>query len=227
MGHRSSRSRPTPTWSLRSVAVLAVLVLASLSVSHHLVYQLAYGVGSAYAIAMSDSGHDAYWTEFVIVVGGIVALSVAVAITQLRRLARLAGRVDRGRTIQDPGYRSLVRSIGHWWWRVALLTFLAFLAQENLETFAVSGDLPGLGVVSGTYLAATPLIVLVSLGLALVRALVAWRREVLLARVAARTARPRSTGPVRGPTDIRRIVARLDSSRNGERAPPLAPATPT
>lgn len=74
----------------RSAAAFAVVALATLAISHALVYLLAHGSGAAFADAMAEDGHDQYWTMFVAtVVLALVGLAL-VAARQLLRLTRVA-----------------------------------------------------------------------------------------------------------------------------------------
>src|SRR5689334_2063490 len=166
---------------LRSVGLVAALTLAAVAVSHHLVYLLAYGAGAGYAGAMTQRGHDAYWTEFLVVVGGAVLVTSIAAARQLVRLRRQAAGL--GPSAADPGVRHLASRFLRRFVIVTLLAAAAFLVQENLELLAAGHAMPGLGVVTGDHVIALPVIGLVAAVIALVRALVEWRRDVLLARL--------------------------------------------
>ena len=208
-------------------ASLAVLVLAALAVSHELIYLFAYGAGDGYRLAMSEAGHDGYWTNFILVVALVCGTLLAVAIAQLRRLARLAAASSVGAVrVRDEGLDALGHLLMPIWGRVALLTTLLFLLQENVETASVGHAMPGLGALAGQHDNALPLIVLVSFVVALVRALVRWRRDVLLARL-RHAKHPREAARVmRCPAEMQ-VAPSVDGSRgNGVRAPPMRGALP-
>jgi hypothetical protein len=210
---------------LRSVGLVAALTLAAVAVSHHLVYLLAHGAGAGYAGAMTQRGHDAYWTEFLVVVGGAVLVTSIAAARQLVRLRRQA--TGSGPSTADPGVRHLAIGFLRLLVTITLLASTAFLVQENLELLAAGHAMPGLGAVTGDHAIALPVIGFVAAVIALVRALVEWRRDVLLARL-------RRPGRVRREIRIARrplthglaLRSHLDGSRNGKRAPPAGLATP-
>ena len=204
---------------LQTVGLFSALTLAAVSVSHHLTYLLAHGPGAGYAEAMTQRGHDTYWTEFLVVVGGAVLVTSVAAVRQLIRLTRQATAMT-STSVADPGVGRLLRRFGPLFLKLALLTTAAFLIQENVELIAAGAAIPGLDVLAGDHSIALPLILAVTAVLAFVRALVDWRRDVLLARL-RRAGRPHSRGGVRRP-DMAGPVLRshLDASRNGTRAPP-------
>ena len=210
---------------LQTVGLFAALTLAAVSVSHHLTYLLAHGTGGGYAEAMTERGHDAYWTDFLVVVGGAVLFTGIAAIRQAVRLTRQSRTTTA--SVADPGIGHLLRRFGPLFLKLALLTTAAFLVQENVELLAAGLGLPGVGVLGGDHSAAMPLILVVAAVIALVRALVEWRRDLLLARLRRLAARRRAHRELRRP-DTRGIVLRsyLDASRNGTRAPPGAVAAP-
>jgi hypothetical protein len=112
------------------------------------------------------------------------------------------------------------------WSRVAALTTIAFLLQENIETASVGHPMPGLYALAGQHDMALPLIVAVSLVVALTRALVRWRRDVLLARL-SRVAPPHPTvQPPARPVESVLVHSADGIRRNGVRAPPAWNALP-
>lgn len=204
---------------------MAVLVLATLAISHELIYLIAHGPGDGYRTAMTDGGHDAYWMDFVLVVSLTCGSLLAVASVQLRRLSRQAAAIASGRDRSHPhdgGLGSLLRLTVPLWGRVALLSTLAFLAQENIETASVGQAMPGLGVIAGQQAVALPLFVLVSFGVALVRALVRWRRDVLLARTRGQASARRPSRPVLRPAEVLLRSATDGIRCNCVRGPPFA-----
>ena len=207
--------------------ILAVLVLASLAVAHELIYLGAHGTGDAYRLAMTETGHDGYWSNFVIGVGVVSTILLGVGITQLRRVARLASASGAGTLrVRDESIGHLARLVLPLWGRVATLTAIVFLLQENIETASVGNQMPGLYALAGQHGTALPLIVAVSFVVALTRALVRWRRDVLIARM-RRTSPPRQTAP-EAPRPVESLLVQSADGvrRNGVRAPPAVSALP-
>ena len=102
-------------------------------------------------------------------------------------------------------------------------TIAAYLIQENIETASTGAPLPGVGVLGGEHAIGLPVLFAVSLVIAVVAALVGWRREVLLARIRA-AARGRLRAPaatLRPALAAARLGGRREGRRNGVRAPPL------
>lgn len=216
-----------PTSRRFGAAGLTVLVLAALTVSHELIYLVAHGAGDGYRQAMTEAGHDGYWTNFVLVVAIVCGSLLTVAIAQLRRLTRIAAALSVGAVrVRDEGLGGLGRLVLPLWGRVALLTTLAFLLQENLETASVGDAMPGLGALAGPNDAALPLILFVSFVVALVRALVRWRRDVLIARLRQAKHPREAARPMRCPAEMKVAISADGGRGNGVRAPPVQGALP-
>lgn len=212
---------------LRSFAVLGSLVLAALALSHHLIYLVAHGDGGGYARAMTEAGHDRYWSAFLVgVVGAALALG-AVAARELRRLARQAEATRTGAlAVRDGSVASFARLLLPLAARLTVLTLLAFLVQENVETASVGNAMPGLGVVWGDHAIAVPMIAAVSFLIAAVAALVRWRRDILLARLRAvrlSFGRPLCVRPALREAPV---TSAPRGDRNGVRAPPASVVAP-
>ncbi len=202
---------------------LSVLVLATLALAHQLIYVAAHGAGDGYRQAMTAAGHDSYWSSFVLAIGIVSGVLLAVAFTQLRRLARLARAASvGGLTVRDESPRALFRIVTPLWARVTVVTTIAFLIQENVEVATVGHAMPGLGAITGEHGMALPIIAGVALIVAFVRGLVRWRRDILLARLRS-ACRPRaSAGIVLRPVVEAIAPIGIDGARrNGVRAPPL------
>lgn len=201
--------------------ILAILVLASLAVAHELIYVGAHGTGDAYRVAMTEAGHDGYWSNFIIAVGVVTAILLAVGLAQLRRLARLAAASGAGTLrVRDHSVGHLARLVLPLWAQVATLTTIVFLLQENIETASVGQPMPGLYALAGQHDLALLMIGAVSFVVALTKALVHWRRDVLLARL-HRAPPPRSRARLHRPPVEAVFVESADGiGRNGVRAPP-------
>lgn len=207
----------------KSIAALAGSALAALALGHELTYLVAHGA-DGFAAAMTERGHDRYWTSFLSVVVIVVGILATIAVIQLQRLRRLADlmRSSRDIHVSDLGVARLVELFGPMWLRVTAVVLLAYFAQENTEVAAIGGRLPLLGVFAGEHWVALPILVLASGLVAMVGALVRWRREVLLRKL--RLAQGFRRPPVaRQPTSVvQQPKSVLSARRNGVRAPPRA-----
>jgi hypothetical protein len=209
---------------LRAFTITGALVLAALALSHELIYLVAHGFGEGYARAMQEGGHDRYWTTFVLIVLVVTGCLGVVAAAQWRRLRRLAADVQAGTVrLNGGGLDRFLQLLPPLWLRVSAGTIAAYLLQENVETASIGAPLPGLGVLGGEHAIALPVLLVVSLAVAAVRALVGWRREVLLARIsAAARRRVRAPAATLRPALVNdRPAGRLAERLNGVRAPPL------
>lgn len=212
---------------LSSFTILGSLVLASLALSHHLIYFLVHGSGESYSRAMTEAGHDRYWTTFLLVIGTVTVVLTAVAVRQLRRLAALAAAARVGNVnVRDVGVDGFLRTLVPLWIRLMLLTAVAFLLQENIESASVGQAMPGLGPINGEHGVALPIIGAVSLLIAAVRALVRWRRDVLLARLGAARLSFRQDPHLQPVVNVIRPTSSGNPHRNGVRAPTASAAAP-
>jgi hypothetical protein len=207
-----------------STARLARLAtaLVTLVLAHNVVFLATYG--RRYGEALVQSGHDAAWTTAVGLVMGLGLALLTLGTWQLRRLSRQArslGAVDR---LLDPGLASFAAHLGRLWLGLTASTIVLFVTQENVEHLALGDPLPGIGVLArnGSPVALT-VIAAVALGVALVGALFRWRRDVLIARIAAARGRWRlqRAQPRRSQAGDRRPQPALGGSISG-RAPPAA-----
>ncbi len=213
-----------PRSRMSSLAVLGALSLAALALSHELIYLIAHGAGAGYTAAMREGGHDRYWTSFVLILLVVTGCLGVVAAAQWRRLRRLAADVHAGTVrVNDGSLDRFLGLLGPLWIRVSAGTIAAYVIQENIETASTGAPLPGVGVLGGEHAIGLPVLFAVSLVIAVVGALVGWRREVLLARIRA-AARGRLRAPaatLRPALAAARLGGRREGRRNGVRAPPL------
>lgn len=200
-----------------------MLVLATLALAHQLIYVVAHGAGEGYRLAMTAAGHDSYWIGFVLAVGTVSGVLLAVVATQLRRLRTLARAASVSvLTVRDESSRALLRIVGPLWGRLTFLTTVAFLIQENVEVVTVGHAMPGLGAIAGEHDLALPMIAGVALVVAFVRGLVRWRRDILLARLrSARRDRPSAESFLRPVVEALPPTGIDGARRNGVRAPPI------
>jgi hypothetical protein len=201
-----------------------VLVLFALFVAHDAIYMAQYGLGEGYARAMSEGGHDAYWTPTAAVIGIVAALVFLVSLGVIARLQRQSGARMPGPVISGPSY---LHELGATWVRLLPMVVALYTIQENLEQLGVDGHLPGLAVLDGGLV--LPIIAATTLLVAAIGSLLRWRIRVLVARIAAiaRANRfPRPTASIRPPAwrSIAAAVAHhwLLVRPIAGRAPPLA-----
>ncbi len=217
---RASTTPRSSLWQPSRPERLALMVLAALAcvLAHEATYLVAFGGGAPFATAMRTSGHDGYWLWLVGAVGLATLALAAATVRQLLRLHREAGALpadDRGL-----GLRSYLTLTLAAWARLALLAGMLYTLQENAEALAAGLPIQGLDVVLRHGCLPLALILIATLVVALVAALVHWRRLVLLGRLAAgpRTwSRARSS--VRSATTTLPLRSRVPAS-NGSRAPP-------
>ncbi len=213
---RRVRTMATSTaWLARLATALVALVLA-----HNVVFLAAYG--RRYEEALVQTGHGAAWTTAFTVVPCLGLALLALGAWQLRRLSRQARSLVIGAALRDPGLGAFAAHLGRLWLGLTASTVALFVAQENLEHVALGDPLPGIGVLArnGSPVAMT-VIAAVALGVALVGALYRWRRDVLIARIAASRGRWRlqRAEPRRSQEADRRPQRALGGSIAG-RAPP-------
>jgi hypothetical protein len=213
----------------RSLITCGGLASATLVLSHEVVYLVAYGPGDGYKAAMQVGGHDDYWLPYLLAVTFVVAMLGALAARELILLGRLAARADvsavLGIEAEAPPFRVAVGSL---WLRLAVAAGTAFVLQENLEVAIAGLEPSGLAVLGSHHGLALPVLLGTSLVVALVGALLRWRRAVLLSRIRAagrRTpARPSIDRPI---TTHHRAPRSGATCGNGVRGPPRRLPQPT
>jgi hypothetical protein len=172
-----------------------LLALVAMFAAHDAVFLAEFGFGDTFATVMRQTGHDAYWPAYMLLVGvaaGLLAASAAFRIAHLRR--RLAALVPLGspgaaapgawaRHVPISDAPSYGREIVGLWTRLLAVVLVGFVLQENAEHVS-HGHLPGLGVLAGPENPlALPALVVVTLLLAALGALVRWRIAVLQVRL--------------------------------------------
>jgi hypothetical protein len=205
----------------RFAAVATALV--ALVLAHNLVFLAGYG--ASFGDALSHAGHDHGWSTAFIVVLVIGATTLALTVLQLLRLSRRARETDHG----APAARTSIRAFGHRWLRLSLrlavVTAVLLVVQENIEHLQIDRPLPGLGVLSSPeYPNAIAIIAAVAAVLAFVSVLFGWRIDVLVARI--RAAQPHPVGLATRTRHAPQVDRRTASSlRPGQavRAPPYSP----
>lgn len=200
------------------------LILVAVVLAHELTYLLAHGL-TGYEAAMADAAHERYWTTLVLTVIAIACAIAVVVARQLIRLHRLAAQLDDVGIQSSASFSGLVARL---WRRVAFGALAIYLIQENVESITAGQPIPGLRVLAGDHAIALPVIALVALTLAVVGALVVWKREALLDRIRSATVPTRRQAPrfARDAGISASNTAHL-SAANGVRAPPLGATQPS
>ena len=213
-------------WIVRRTAFAGMAAVAFV-LAHNLVFLASYG--AAYQNALTRTGHDAAWNTAVVAVLGLGLLLFASAVWRLHVLGLLA-RGSARPAYQAGGTTGFAGHLGELWLRLTLVTTIWFVVQENLEHRGAGEPLPGLSVLgSSEYPNALIILAAVALGVAVVGALFRWRRDVLVARIAAARQRWRRTpGPtVRTPlARVIRLTGSLLGRRLAVRAPPATSRSP-
>lgn len=209
-------------WIVRRTG-FAVMSAVALVLAHNLVFLAGYG--PAYGEALGRTGHGATWSSAVLIVLGLGVMLLVAAAWRLRTLGVLARAAAR-EAILPSDRRGFVGHLVRLWPRLTLLTLALFVLQENVEHYNIGEPLPGLGVLlSSEYPNALLIFGVVALVVAIVGALFRWRRDVLLARMAAarprwRRASGRSVRPSLAWVDG--LAGSLLGRRLAVRAPPVA-----
>ena len=211
--------------SARRLLGFLTMTLVALVVAHNLVFLLAYG--ARFEEALAHSGHTGTWETAVAVVLAAGSGLLGVALWRLYRLAAIARAVAAYEVRLAPSSIPFGRRLLALWLRLAVATTLLFFVQENLEHFASGQVPPGLGVLgSADYPNAALVLAAVCLAVAIVGALLGWRRDLLLARISAagRRRRPVPLPAVSRPTQNRdRRSESILGRALAVRAPPPLP----
>jgi hypothetical protein len=209
-------------WIVHRTAFAGMAAVAFV-LAHNLVFLAGYG--PAYGDALSRTGHTDAWTTAVLVALGLGGVLLIAATWRLHALGILAVASARA-TLEPARYRRLADHLARLWLRLMAVTTIWFVVQENLEHLGIGQPLPGLGVLgSSEYPNALPIFAAVALGVAIVGALFRWRRDALVARIAAARQRWRRTrgATVRTSLDwVIRLSGSLLGRRLAVRAPPAA-----
>jgi hypothetical protein len=170
--------------SRRQLLGFIAMTLVALVIAHNLVFLLRYGSG--FDEALAHSGHDGAWGTAVAVVLAAALGLAGLGACRLYRLGLLARILAASEGELRPGASGFGRQLVGLWVLLAGATTLLFIVQENIEHQHVGDGLPGLAVLgSAVYPNAALVIAVVALAVAFVVALFRWRRDVLVARIAA------------------------------------------
>lgn len=175
MRHQSGRLR-----------LALLLALPSFVAAHDLIFLVSYGARNVGA-ALSRDGHGAQWMATVVSAAMTTTVLLGIGAWRLLGLAReareTASSADRRRT--PLRLAPLGRELVALWPLVFIGAAALFVVVENLERLVIGQAPPGLGVLVSAGLVDAPLILATVSGVvALVVALYAWRRDVLVQRIA-------------------------------------------
>jgi hypothetical protein len=170
--------------STRRVLGFLAMTSVALVVAHNLVFLLAYGAG--FDEALAHTGHDGTWGTAVAVVVTAAFGLVGLGAWRLYRLGVVAGSLTTTEESLHPEPIVFARRLVGLWLRLAATTTLIFVVLENLEHQHAGLGLPGLSVLeSAEYPHASFVIAAIALAVAFLVSLFRWRRDVLVARIAA------------------------------------------
>jgi hypothetical protein len=201
------------------------LALVVFALAHNVTFLVTYdeNVGAA----LARTGHGTQWTATVVLVAILAAVLAVAGAVRIVQLSRLAHELDGpGIGTAGGGSRDLARHVIRAWLQVFACSLVVFVAAENLEHVSAGLSAPGLNVLgSGEYHLASVVFAACALAAALVEALYRWRRDVLVALIAASRSgatRNRSSGLRPRTPWADRHHAAVTRHRIEGRAPPAA-----
>jgi hypothetical protein len=176
---------------------------------------------------LARTGHGNAWNETVVVVAGLAVALAFAGLARLAWLARMARRLDGGRsTAPRVGRGPLVQGLRRAWLAIFPISLALFIVVENVERMSAGLPAPGLDVMGSLGIAGIALLFGIVAGVAaLVDALYRWRRAVLIARIAAARRRPARAAAVGARPNmpwVERRHAAIAGHRIAGRAPPRA-----
>ncbi len=206
---------------------LGILVAVTFVLAHDLAFLLTFG--SSWDAVLARTGHGDRWTETALVVVGLAGALAVAGIARLAWLARMARRLDGGRsTAPQVGRGALVQGLRRAWLAIFPISLALFVVVENVERMSVGLPAPGLDVMGSLGFAGIVALFAIVAGVtALVDALYRWRRDVLLARIEAsrrHLARPAAVGALPNAPWVEHRHAAIAGHRIAGRAPPRATA---
>jgi hypothetical protein len=209
----------------RDRARLGLLAAVTLVLAHDIAFLLTFG--SSWQAVLARTGHGNAWNETVVVVAGLAVALAFAGLARLAWLARMARRLDGGRsTAPRVGRGPLVQGLRRAWLAIFPISLALFIVVENVERVSAGLPAPGLDVMGSLGIAGIALLFGIVAGVAaLVDALYRWRRAVLIARIAAARRRPARAAAVGARPNmpwVERRHAAIAGHRIAGRAPPRA-----
>ena len=211
------------TW--RDRARLGLLAAVTFVLAHDIAFLLTFG--SSWQAVLARTGHGNAWNETVVVVAGLAVALAFAGLARLAWLARMARRLDGGRsTAPRVGRGPLVQGLRRAWLAIFPISLALFIVVENVERTSAGLPAPGLDVMGSLGFAGIAVLFGIVAGITgLVDALYRWRRAVLIARIAAARRRPARAAAVGARPNmpwVERRHAAIAGHRIAGRAPPRA-----
>jgi hypothetical protein len=201
-----------------------VLTLVVFALAHNLTFLVTFG--DTTGAALERTGHGPEWgvTAALVVLLGVSLIGAG--LVRLLRLSRAARDLGGGASsLVSPRRRDLILLALRAWVQILGCALAIFMGAENLERLAAGLPTPGPAVLmSGEYHFALVVFALVALVAAFVEALYRWRRDELVALIAAartRWARNRAPAPRARVAWVDRSHAAVARHRIAGRAPPV------
>ena len=211
------------TW--RDRARLGLLAAVTFVLAHDIAFLLTFG--SSWQAVLARTGHGNAWNETALVVVGLAVALAFAGLARLAWLARMARRLDGGRSAVPTGGRgALVQGLRRAWLAIFPISLALFIVAENVERISAGLPAPGLDVMGSLGFAGIAVLFGIVAGItALVDALYRWRRAVLIARIEAARRRPARAAAVGARPNVpwvERRHAAIAGHRIAGRAPPRA-----
>jgi hypothetical protein len=211
------------TW--RDRARLGLLAAVTFVLAHDIAFLLTFG--SSWQAVLARTGHGNAWNETALVVVGLAVALAFAGLARLAWLARIARRLDGGRSrAPQAGRGALVQSLRRAWLAIFPISLALFIVVENVERTSAGLPAPGLDVMGSLGFAGIAVLFGIVAGITgLVDALYRWRRAVLIARIEAARRRPARAAAVGARPNVpwvERRHAAIAGYRIAGRAPPRA-----
>jgi uncharacterized membrane protein len=208
--------------TLRRLLGFSAMTAVALVVAHNLVFLLAFGSG--FNEALARTGHDGTWGTAVTIVLAAALGLLGLGAWRLYRLGIIARSLATSEGSIGPEVTEVARRLVGLWLRLAGITAVVFVVQENLEHRDAGLALPGLSVLgSAEYPHAAIVIAAIAFAVAAVVSLFRWRRDILVARITTARAGKWAAGPAvlaRRPVWVERRHASIVVHQFSGRAPP-------
>ena len=138
------------TW--RDRGRLGILVAVTFVLAHDIAFLLTFG--SSWQAVLARTGHGNAWNETALVVVGLAGGLAVAGLARLAWLARMARRLDGGRSAAPQvGRGVLVQGLRRAWLAIFPISLALFIVVENVERMSVGLPAPGLDVMGSLGLA--------------------------------------------------------------------------
>ena len=209
----------------RRLRLAVLLALPAFVAAHDLIFLITYGARNV-GTALSRGGHGAQWMATVVSAAMTATVFLGMGAWRLVALAREARDARRSgaeeRAAHSGSFSTFAREVLVLWFPVFLGAIAMFVTAENIEHMIIGQPAPGMAVLaSAAYLDAPLVLALVSGLVALIAALYAWERDILVREITSWRSRwaprPKGVAPAADPFPHRRS---LSGVRLAGRAPP-------